>query len=264
MLLGGLVTLANLLLSLVVGLRLLAAGVPQRRLPELTLAGYFLTTPILGTICLGSAYGGFADPRLALAPATGGLLVGIATFSMALGAVAICVFTWRTFRPDLPQARNAALAGSALALGGFALEGLYDGFAVSLDPGLGHWVAWLGRTAPMLWLALESFHYHDLLRRRLRLGLVDPLVADRFLLWGVWSTANLLNLAADVLSRLVFAVAGGPGHPHVADLLRSIAIGTMSATMVLGLVSGATLFLTFFPTARYRRRVIARAARAAA
>ena len=76
MLLGGLVTLINLVLSLVVGLRLLAAG-RAGRLPELVLGIYFLTTPVLATICLGGAYVAFADPKLALSPLAGGLMVGI-------------------------------------------------------------------------------------------------------------------------------------------------------------------------------------------
>ena len=59
MLVGGLITLINLVLSLVVGLRLLAAGRAGGRLPELALGIYFLTTPVLATICLGGAYVAF-------------------------------------------------------------------------------------------------------------------------------------------------------------------------------------------------------------
>jgi hypothetical protein len=180
---------------------------------------------------------------------------------MAVGACAICAFVHRTFRPDQPEARVAALALGALALSGAALEGLHDGFAVTLAPGLGHWVAWLGRTAPMAWLTLEALRYHALLRRRVQIGLADPLVADRFLLFGLWSAAGLANLGADVVSRLIYAAAGGASHPDVPGLLRSIAIGTMSVTMVLGVVSAVTLFLAFFPTAGYRRWVVTRAAR---
>ena len=105
---------------------------------------------------------------------------------------------------------------------------------------------------------------HHLVRWRVQIGLADPLVADRFLLFGLWSAAGLANLGADVVSRLIYVAAGGAGHPDVPGLLRSIAIGTMSATMVLGVVSAVTLFLAFFPTQGYRRWVVARAARTAA
>lgn len=264
MLVSGLVTLVNLVLSLVVGVRLLAAGLAGGRLPERALGIYFLTTPVLATVCLGGAYGGFVDPRLALSPETGGLLVGVATIGMAVGACAIYAFVWRTFRPELREARLAALAGGGLALLGAALEGLHDGFAVRLDPGLGHWVAWLGRTTPMVWLMLEALRYHGLLHRRMRLGLADPLVADRILLWGLWSAAGVAGLGADLISRLIYAAAGGDAHPNPPELLRAIALGTMSATMVLGMISAASLFLAFFPTGAYRRWVAARAARSAA
>jgi hypothetical protein len=264
MLLGGLITLVNLLLSLVVGLKLLAAGIPSGRLAERALGIYFLTTPVLATVCLGWAYGGFVDPRLAVSPATGGLLIGIATVGMAVGACAIYAFLWRTFRPDVPEARLAALAGGGLALLGAALEGLHDGFAVRLDPGLGHWVAWLGRTLPMAWLLCEAIRYHGLLIRRTRIGLADPLVADRFLLWALWSAAGVANLGADVISRLIYAAAGGDAHPDPPELLRAIALGTMTAAMLLGLVSATSLFLAFFPTPGYRRWVSLRAARGSA
>jgi predicted membrane chloride channel (bestrophin family) len=45
----------------------------------------------------------------------------------------------------------------------------------------------------------------------------------------------------------------------VVEVARPVVIGTMAVTMVLGIVSAATLFLTFFPTSAYRRWVEARA-----
>jgi len=249
---GGLVTLCNLVLSLAVGLRLLRAG---RGLPERALAAYFLGSAFLSTACQGVVYGGLIDPSMAVPEAASRLLLGLAILGMAVGAVGVLVFTAVTFRPRERWARNAAALGSALAVGGFAAEAGLEGFAVVLVPGLGHWLAWAGRTLPMVWVAAESFNYWALQRRRLRLGLADPLVADRFLLWGVWSAAGVAMLFADVVARVLYALLAGTTTEMVMEVLRPVVIGTMAVTMVLGVVSATTLFLTFFPTARYRRWV---------
>jgi hypothetical protein len=264
MLFGGLVTLANLVLSLAVGLRLVAAARAPGRGAELALWTYFLASAFLATLCLGAAYAGLADPTLALPPAASGLLIGVATGGMAAGAVAILAFTRRTFRPDAAWARATALGCGAVAVAGAALEGATEGFAVTFVPGPAHWLAWLGRTAPMLWVAGEALVYHVRLRRRLALGLADPLVADRFLLWGVLSAAGALNLAADAIARVVYVALGGSEGAATPDVARTVLVGTMGVTMILGSVSAGTLFLTFFPTPGYRRWVLARAARAAA
>ena len=51
-------------------------------------------------------------------------------------------------------------------------------------PGAGHWLGWAGRTGAMLWVAIESFRYYGQQRRRLRIGLADPILSNRFLLRG--------------------------------------------------------------------------------
>jgi len=250
---SGLVTLLNLVLCLVVGTRLLRAGRGPNRRPELALAIYFLASAFLSTVCQGLVYGGLIDPSIALPDRASRLVLGLGVLGMSVGAAAICVFTWLSFRPNARWARWAAAAGSLLAIGGFAFEALHEGFAVSLDPGPGHWAAWAGRTAPVAWVTAESFRYWALLRRRLRIGLADPVVVNRFLLWGIWSTATLVNLAADLIARVLYTTWAGTTSELVMEVLVPVVIGTMAVTMVLGVISATTLFLTFFPTARYRR-----------
>jgi hypothetical protein len=131
-----------------------------------------------------------------------------------------------------------------------------DGFALALFPGLGHWLGWAGRTLPMLWVSIESFRYYLLLRRRLRLGLADPVLANRFLLWAIWAAAVFLNLSADPAARLAYAISAGMGGGELsAEIAAPIVLVTISVTMALGAVSAVTLFLTFFATESYRRWV---------
>jgi hypothetical protein len=255
-----LVTLLNLVLCLVVGTRLLRAGLSAERRPELALAIYFLASAFLSTVCQGLVYGGLFDPTLALPETTSRLVLSIGVLGMAVGGAAMCFFTWRTFRPEAGWARWAAGLGMLLALGGFAVEALLEGFAVSLQPGTGHWIAWAGRTAPVVWLSVESLRYWSMLRRRMHFGLADPVLVNRFLLWGLFSVATLVNLAADPAARVMYTWLGGSATQMDMEIVARLVIGTMGVTMVLGVVSAITLFLTFFPTAGYRRWVESRAA----
>jgi hypothetical protein len=49
----------------------------------------------------------------------------------------------------------------------------------------------------------------------------------------------------------------------IVEVVEPVVIGTMAVTMVLGVISAATLFLTFFPTAGYRRWLESRSAQRA-
>lgn len=256
--LAGFVTVLNLVLSLVVGLRLLAkarrGGWPA---PELSLAVYFLVSAFLATPPQILVYGGMGDPRLAVSEPAGRALLAFAVLAMAIGAVAIYVFTWKTFRPERLWARAIVIAGCASLALGYTIEALHEGFAPVVFAGLGHWIGWAGRTAAMFGVALEAFRYWLMLRRRLRLGLADPVVANRFLLWAVWAACSTLNYVADLASRSLYWWVFGTVQPVPAQLAAMVG-PTIIVTMILGAVSAVTLFLTFFPSPTYRRWIEAR------
>ena len=109
----------------------------------------------------------------------------------------------------------------------------------------------------MFGVAVESFRYWLMLRRRLRLGLADPVVTNRFLLWAVFATGSTLNYVADLASRSLYWWAYGTVQPVPAHLAAMVG-PTIIVTMILGAVSAVTLFLTFFPTPAYRRWIEAR------
>lgn len=255
---SGLVTGLNLLLSLVVGVRLLQLGARSSGIQEPALGTYFVVSAFFATIALLAVYGTLTAPDLVLAPATVHALLGFATLGMAIGAAGIYVFTWRTFRPESPAAAAAVFCGCAALVVGFAAEALGDGFVLAIFPGPAHWLGWAGRTAALAWVSVESFRYWALSRRRLALGLADPVVANRFLLWGIWSAAVCVNFASDLGARLVYAHVAGTTTEIVYEVAEPIVLATVSLTMVLGIVSAVTLFLVFFPTESYRRWIAAR------
>jgi hypothetical protein len=96
-----------------------------------------------------------------------------------------------------------------------------------------------------LWGGLESFRHFASLRRRLALGLVDPVLVDRFLLWGVASTttsALILVIAACVLAGMTILREPAP----------------LAALAAAGCAMCATWYLTFFAPEPYKRWIRAR------
>ena len=105
-------------------------------------------------------------------------------------------------------------------------------------PGLG----FAARAGAFAWAAVESFHYHARLRRRLALGLIDSEVVDRFWLWGVATSAAFAAFGIFLWGKL--------GSPNVAE-----SVPVLVATSSVGLVSGVAIWLAFFPPKAYTERI---------
>jgi hypothetical protein len=107
----------------------------------------------------------------------------------ALCALTIGVFTWRVFRAEASWAKWTSWAVAVLLLAGLtisAIEGDWEGAHPLTYKG--SWFEWLGGIVPFIWLATESLHTYSRTRRRVRLGLGDPVVSNRFLLIGLYGT----------------------------------------------------------------------------
>lgn len=88
------------------------------------------------------------------------------------------------------------------------------------------------------WAALESGAYHMRVRRQLLLGLIDPVVANRLLLWTIASGAAFLLGVCLLVLQL--------GHAQlIGSLLPSLLIMTVS------LVTGTATYLTYLPPHAY-------------
>src|SRR5690606_7636084 len=241
-------TVAFVLASAVVAGRLLALARRTRRRPELLRGLGILGTAVLGyglLIAAGVLRGGVgteaADGVQHALQAAGAILHD-------LGVSMIVLFVLTVFRPSERWARALAAAALLALWGGHAGWELANGYR-STAPGNAFW--WL-RYAVIwsypLWTMVESYRYYGLLRRRRALGLADPLVTNRFWLWGsaslgtalaVW-TASLPYLLVD---RPAAAAAWGP----VIQV----------ATATFGIATVTLYGLTFFAPAWYRRRIAA-------
>ncbi len=240
--------LAFVAVGATVGVKLLWLARRTRALPEtLVGASLFLLSAVSWPLLLIVSA---PQPPPALV-----LRVGwaVASLAMAFGWSGVFLFTWRVFRPGAGWARALAGAGIAVELAA-GLAGVVRAVALP-DPlelrttASSGFVLLLGAQAVYVWTAVESFRYRALLRRRIPLGLADPLVADRFGLWGWTGVFGFGSIAPAVFAH---ATNGDPN-----SLASHLVVG------VFGLVSSAVLYLAFLPPAAYVRFVRARAENAA-
>ena len=258
---GGLVSGSNLLLSVVIGVRLLRLSRSSMAGPEIWLAIYFLLGAFLGMGLSNLVYMSWADAAMALPPNVASVLNALYIFGVTAGMGCLYVFTWLTFRRNEAWARALVGIVAVVMVAGYAGIAISGDFELSLVPGVAYWVTWAARTSVFLWLLIETFRYWKLLRRRLRLGLADPLVANRFLLWGIWSSVMLLTGMIDPLARIWYVLNVGAGSQWVPELGAPATVMLVTVSSGLLILAVITLYLAFFPTPRFRRWVESRAPR---
>lgn len=239
-------TLLFVLVSAVVGVRLLLLWQRTRCKPELLLGLGVLGTAALGygVLIAAALVRGLNQIATTLLERA---LQGTGVVLHDLGVTVMVLFVVTTFRTG----ERWATALAATLIGGLWIGAIgwesQNGFR-SAGIGNGFWwlryaVIW---TYP-LWAMVESYHYYALMRRRLAIGLVDPLVANRFFLWG---TGSLGTCLAIWISSIPFLVMDYP--TAVLDAMPMIQV----ATATVGVATVVIYYLTFFPPAAYRRWVV--------
>jgi hypothetical protein len=129
--------------------------------------------------------------------------------ALALGTVVFSFFIRAVFRPAARWAQwlVAAIAVSnLLGLVGMAWHGDWEGIDPLANPW--YWLEFLGGTAPFIWMGAEGFAQYFKTRRRLKLGLCEPMTCNRFLLWGLAGSLWVILEAIVAVSDLVYAYTG--------------------------------------------------------
>jgi hypothetical protein len=232
--------LAFAAVGLVVGIRLIALARRTRGLPEILLAVALLCGGLgVGFLRVTALYAPLSEVLVSAAALGVHLCRGLAT-----GAVVIMV--WRVFAPGRVWASTLSgilLLGIALALVGEVRE-------MRPPATTSHPLYWLWNGLMMAsfgWGSWEPLRYHAMLRRRMRLGLADPVVANRILLWGIASGCIAIQTPV-VLANMVL---GGEDR---------IAPWALAVLSVLSCLASATIWLAFFPPTPYLKRIAGRAA----
>jgi hypothetical protein len=111
------------------------------------------------------------------------------------------------------------------------------------------WIAFVPRMVGVGWATFEALSHHAKLRRRMSLGLADPIASNRLLLWGLAALSEWMIYLAVMITILA-------GRPD--GFLNGDAALWVSA---FGVSAAACMWLGFFPPRGYQRWVEARAER---
>jgi len=231
-----------LLVSGVLGIRLLSLAYRNRGLPELLLGLSFLLGGTLGAVIEANAavvvqQGGSGGTMLAVGK-------GFALIAMFTNAL----FTYYVFR------RGQLVGKCVIGLVVLSTSGAYVGhsfsgaFVTGAVAPTWFWLEFVGRMISSAWLGFEAFLYYQTMRRRVVIGLAEPIVANRFLLWAIASCTGLLFLATSV-----------PPMYMTEGFLVEIDIFVFA---IAGLATAGAYWLAFFPPNAYRE-FITRTARPA-
>ena len=225
-----------ILTCLVVGARVLRLALRTGQIPEWALGIVLFVSGGLGYSLLFMGSLAFLPVELKELTFAAGLV------ALSVGSAALYLFTWRVFRPDRVWAFFVFAAALFLMISSFVIEALTTGFAGERSL-LWYSVGTVTRAVPYGWVALESFHHFARLRRALRFGLADPMVVDRFRLWGLGAAAIFTSFTLVFVSGLV-----GTPTSHPPALVALVAC--------LGIPSAVAMALAFNPPAFYRRRFV--------
>lgn len=224
--------------ALLIGVRLFALGLRRSAWPEGLIGLAFLLIGI-GDVLLVSA-AAVADGRPAELP----LLIALGIIDVGFAAIAL--FSWYVFH-------RASFMGSlitALLVGANLFIAAASPWIPAFPDGTPGPLPLRGalRFTIFVWSAITSLRYYAKMKRRLALGLADPLVTDRFRLWGLFMAGGaallVLLTTAGVLklrNHFLFPVFGLAG-------------------MLVGWSCIGLLWLSFTPPRWYCDRAAARAA----
>jgi hypothetical protein len=240
-----LVVLSILLCALVgtlVGLRLLSIAARSRKLPELAIGAGLFAYAALGQLGILAQQAIGEDASLGLR--MGIVLLRVLGFCLTL--LGLSLFTWQVFGAK-SWWRRALAAGVAVA--------------TLVSAGLSIWASWLQLSASVPlnlyarigmtphfvltfgWVSLESLRYHVLMRKRQALGLAEPVVTNRFLVWGAGEGVSSLVVLA------LFMAIITRGELAIGDPLVSVFV------TLAGLVNALVWWLSFTPPTAYLRWV---------
>jgi hypothetical protein len=162
-----------------------------------------------------------------------------------LGVFPYLFFIRSVFRPDHTWAGVLVGTCSILLLVGTGM-GALDGSQIYSFDNPWFMIQWVGYTTPTVWMCWEAILSRQGARKRTRLGLCEPAVANRYLLLALFGGFQFLACLAD----LSFAV----------DLSGSQAVSLISDGLLGGaeIASVAVLWLAFFPPPFYTNWVTRR------
>jgi putative Ca2+/H+ antiporter (TMEM165/GDT1 family) len=103
------------------------------------------------------------------------------------------------------------------------------------------WLESLAFPITVVWMGFEGLHHYRMARQRVRLGLCEPLVCNRYLLWGLTGVAWTIYQVVMIVQQIEYE------RTQVWSASIDAAVG------VIELVAVALISLIFFPPGFYQR-----------
>ena len=206
-----------------VGIHLLRMAARTHKTPEL---GIGLTVFTLGFGTAGMLGGELvaAGGRIVLGQllAIGGLLL------VAIGTIGLYVAMRQVYRPDSVWATAGVAVGLTLMIGSFIARLVEGGVPTPWDPSPANACFLLGRFAVYTWAAFESYRYFALLRRRLAIGIAEPVAMLQILFWAIAATG--MTISVSTIAVGTFALGVRPAiWPAGVGVVAFVAITSSSA-----------------------------------
>lgn len=230
--------LAFFVVALVVGVRLLALAARTRLLPELLIG-----VGVLGIGPVGFGLSVASQQMEAGRPAVAHVLALVAMLAVAAGIISKLVFNWRVYHPARAGVRALVVVASLLLLGA-CVHNLFrpsTDFARH-DPNF--FIRCILQIGALLWGAGEALRYWRMMRKRGRLGIGDPVVCNRFLLWGIGAGAAGVGSLIGIVTQVALGVTSATGPSWV-----------MASSSAHGMVAAIAMWLAFLPPSAYVRYV---------
>jgi len=228
------------LVGTLVGLKLLLIAARNHKLPEFAVGAALFSYAAVGqtALLISQALGEEASFGLRM----GLTVLRILAFYVTL--LGLSLFTWQVFGAESRWRQALATGIAVIAL---------------ISVGLSIRVSWLqlgaNVPAPLTgkismtplfvvgfgWVSLESLRYWVLMRKRRALGLADPVITNRFFVWGAGEGVSSLVVL------VLFVVVVMRGQMSVTDPVVS------GCVTLAGLVNALVWWLSFAPPTAYLR-----------
>jgi hypothetical protein len=222
------------LVYLVAGIRLIGLSWRSQRLPEFLLGS--------SLILWGFSYVCWQIPiSTANHPLTQPLFFAGRILTHA-GTIFFAYFVLLAFRSQSRWAKTLvhAITFSLFAgVAGSIAVGDWEGIRPLSNPWW--WVDWAAGFVAMSWVGVEGFIHYPKARKQMQLGSCDPLVCNRYLLWGI------VGVVWTVYSWVLLYQTSEFEAGRVWSMVMDRANGVVEATGV------AIVWLIFFPPHFYRR-----------
>jgi hypothetical protein len=226
------------------GLRLILLGTRTRSGTEWLIGSTFL--------CWGLYYAlWFISIGLQSQPALESQVSSATRAIGTVGGACFAFFPFLLFRRGSTWAKWLATSLAICLIAGTA-GSIWVGDPEGIDPLTNGW--WwselFGAIATAIWIGVEGFHHYGVTRSRIRLGLCEPIVGHRYLLWGF---AGMLWIFLDlvVVGQYLHFWATQIWSPALDNLIGLLEIAAL-----------AMIWLAYFAPAAYQRKINASAASA--